>query len=104
MSGYVPQGGLETAVLLSAPTTNPFVGSTTLAFFVPAWCEVKLVVYSAAGREVRLPADDVLGPGTRELSWAGLDDGGTECAPGVRFARLASDSFGADGRKVVKLR
>jgi len=104
LSGDVPQGGLETAVSLSAPTPNPFVSSSTLAFFVPARCEVKLVVYSAAGREVRVLADDVFGPGTHELRWEGLDDGGEECAPGVYFARLSSDSFGADGTKVVKLR
>lgn len=70
--------------LRAAP--NPFNPLTKVAFTLPVACRARLAVYDAAGRQVRLLADELFPAGTSEVAWAGRDDAGRLVASGVYFA------------------
>jgi len=85
----------------SAP--NPSARSTTIRFALPAATDVRLRVYDAAGRLVRVLADGPFGPGEHEVSWDGRNAAGREVAASVYFYSMEADGF-RDARKLVLLR
>jgi hypothetical protein len=63
---------------------------------------VRASVYDVRGRLVRTLADHPEEPGSRFLSWDGLDRGGTRAASGLYFIRV--EIGGASGlTKVVRI-
>jgi photosystem II stability/assembly factor-like uncharacterized protein len=92
-------GGLH----LEAPRPNPFLPSTRIRFRLEEKAEVRLNVYSAAGRRVRTLLDGSLDPGSHEVRWRGRDDFGRPAAAGVYFFRLEADGRHAV-RKSIRLR
>lgn len=79
------------AVILAAPSPNPFNPSTTLRFRVPVSArDVDLTVVDQRGRLVRR-LDAPRGDGWLEASWDGRDDRGRTLPGGVYFARLSVD-------------
>ncbi len=70
---------------------NPFNPATTLAYTVPpstAPSAVRLDVFDAAGRLVRVLVDAVQAPGAYQAVWDGADASGTPVASGVYVAHL----------------
>ena len=79
-----PEPPPPSALRLVHPAPNPFTGSLTLRYEVPAPTPLRLTVYDALGREVALLFDGTAEAGQHE---AVLD--GAALAPGVYFVRLA---------------
>jgi hypothetical protein len=69
---------------------NPFNPSTAIVFEVPGAraAHVRLVVFDASGRLVRVLADRVFAPGRHEVWWDGIGDGGSPLSSGTYVYRL----------------
>jgi FlgD Ig-like domain len=80
---------------------NPFNPATVIAITLPSRGHATLAVYDAAGKQVRVLADAVLGPGRQEFTWDGRDDQGTPAASGVYFYRVRAGTFTATRRMVL---
>ncbi len=81
--------GVPAALVLNAPTPNPFNPHTSVVFALPAAEAVDLRVHDLTGRVVRTLADGRLyGPGRHEVGWDGTDDAGRALASGVYVVRL----------------
>jgi subtilisin family serine protease len=81
---------------------QPASAFVTLGFAMPAAGRVKLTLYDAGGRVVRVLADGAFTAGVHRLSWDGADTHGAPAPAGVYFARLVGDQ-GADTRKLVRV-
>ncbi len=88
-----PKGGLAA---WSAP--NPFVGSTSIRFILPAAGPVRLAVYDLAGREVARLLDGARPAGEQAVTWQA---GGAPA--GIYLVRLESGGR-AVTRRCVRLR
>ncbi|HSG90487.1 MAG TPA: FlgD immunoglobulin-like domain containing protein, partial [Pseudomonadales bacterium] len=88
------------ATTLLPPQPNPFNPRTQLSFELGAAGRVRLAIYDAAGRRVRLLVDELLPAGRHERIWQGVDDRGTQVASGVYFVRMAAPGKSA-AQKVV---
>jgi len=69
---------------------NPFNPSTTIRFRLEERGAYSLVVYNAAGRQVRQLGEGFGSAGEHEVVWDGTDDTGRSVASGVYMARLES--------------
>ncbi len=82
---------------------NPFGASTTITYEIPEnrtnGLAVKLAVYDAVGRRVRLLVDEARFPGSFMLVWDGLTDAATEAAPGIYFCHLVA----GDVRRTIRM-
>jgi hypothetical protein len=67
---------------------NPFSGTTTIDYTIPAAGYVRLAVYDLLGHEVARPVDGVMEQGTYR---AGFDAG--DLPPGNYFYRLESGGY-----------
>ena len=56
-----------------------------IRFGSPKREKVQVVVYDVGGRLIRTLADHEFAPGTHEVVWDGLDNGGRKVARGVYF-------------------
>jgi flagellar hook assembly protein FlgD len=89
---------------LSAPSPNPFRGSTRLSFDLPAAGHARVEVFDVTGRRVAVLLDgERVAAGSHSVTWRGEDERGSFVAPGVYFARLTADA-GEDTRKIVRVR
>lgn len=88
---------------LTSCTPNPFNPNTRIAFTLAAAGHVVIAVHDAAGRQVAVLADEVLGAGPHALVWDGRDDRDREVASGVYLLSLRADD-GVDTRKIALLR
>jgi hypothetical protein len=90
-----PTSGAEPGTPASAPladgilrvTPNPFTGSTTATFAMPAGGLGGLEVFDLAGRLVATRRTGLAEAGLARVSWDGRDDAGMSVAPGVYFLR-----------------
>jgi len=72
---------------------NPFrpgANLTSITFRLANPSEAKVVIYDAAGRQVRTLFQGPMRSGAHTLVWNGLDDGGREVGAGVYFYRLTA--------------
>jgi len=92
-----------TTVRLHAPSPNPLVSRSSFAFELPRAQSVRLAIYDASGRKVRVLSDGLLFAGRHQRPWDGTDDDGRPVAAGVYFARLEAGAERA-GVSVVVLR
>ncbi|MFO7652664.1 MAG: M6 family metalloprotease domain-containing protein [Candidatus Krumholzibacteriia bacterium] len=77
---------------LMPPAPNPFNPATVLRFHIPGGAaDVNLVIYDAAGRQVRTLAVDAAVAGWQESRWDGRNDRGQPLGSGLYFARLNVD-------------
>ncbi len=76
---------------------NPFHGSTTIAFRLPAAGRVDLAVVDVQGRIVRSLLRSPAAAGTHTIGWDGRDAGGNEAPNGLYLFRLQ-----VDGRTVTQ--
>jgi hypothetical protein len=103
-AGVPEEGTAEpVAVRLAAAWPNPTRGETHLAFELAEPGLVRLLIYDAGGRLVRVLHDATAGAGRSEAFWDGRDERGAPVATGVYFARLEVGSVTAH-RKIAVLK
>ena len=81
---------------------NPFNPSTTIDFYLPAACRVRLEIFDVAGRKVVGLINDDREPGDHTVEWDGKDASGGVVRSGVYFCRLRAGREVAT-RKMVLL-
>jgi hypothetical protein len=67
---------------------NPVPGSTWIAWTRPRGSRVRVAVFDASGRRVRLLRDGDLPAGPHETAWDGCGDDGTESPAGAYLCRV----------------
>lgn len=67
---------------------NPAPGSVSFRLTLPAETSVRLALFDAMGRRVRVLASGTLPAGDRMLRWDGTDDAGRTAPSGLYFARF----------------
>ena len=80
---------------------NPFNPQTTIEYVVPAEGPVRLAVFDARGRQVRLLADGRMPSGTHTTTWDGRDDDGHQLASGLYFLRFKAAGVDHIGKMVL---
>jgi hypothetical protein len=85
---------------LGQPYPNPFNPATTIPFTLAGPARVRLTVYDALGRKVRVLADGDRPAGPHGVTWDGRDAGGTPVGSGVYFVELDTGGL-VESRKVV---
>jgi len=94
----VPQTGDAGELRLYQNQPNPFAGSTTIGYSLPAvGGDVRLSVFDVTGRVVAVLADEHQDGGEYSVAWNGRDSSGHSLASGVYFCRLA-----VDGRELTQ--
>jgi hypothetical protein len=82
---------------------NPFGDLTVISFDLPKPGRVRLSIYDARGRLVRVLTDEAWAAGSHTLVWRGENDRGGLSGPGTYFALISVGEF-RDSRKVVLMR
>jgi hypothetical protein len=80
---------------------NPFTGETLIRFELPYAQRVRLAVYEASGRLVKVLLDGMKPAGSHDVSWDGTDAAGKAVAAGIYFCRMESGQFAGTGRLVI---
>lgn len=71
---------------------NPSAGrGVALAWHIPRASPVRLEIFTAGGRRVRVLAEGPAAAGRHEAAWDGTDRHGAPVAPGVYLARLSAE-------------
>jgi len=74
---------------LSQNYPNPFNPSTTVAVDLPVTARVRLSIFDALGRDVRLLVDGIRPAGRHTVTWDGRDQSGSGVASGIYLMRIA---------------
>lgn len=104
-----PSDVAEDAVLVPRLTfesvsPNPLSGEGWVRFQLPENDRVRLSLYDAAGRNLRVLQETNLEAGPHALRLEGLDAPGSRPAPGVYFLRLEGETLGSVSRKLILVR
>jgi len=99
-AGDAPRPG---AARLTGNYPNPFNPTTRIAYRLDQPLQVRLSVYDARGRLLRVLLDAHQGAGAHETVWDGTDTSGLTAASGVYFARLEVNGR-SDARRMVLLK
>jgi hypothetical protein len=97
---------IPTEFVLQPNFPNPFNPSTWIAFGIPAQAgetEVRLEIFTADGRRVRVLVQGKYTPGTHRVQWNGRDELGAMVPSGVYFYRVQAGKFAAS-RKLVMVK
>jgi hypothetical protein len=81
---------LPTTLTLSQNNPNPFNPATTIGFALPQNEQVRLVIYSVAGQEVRTLIDSEMPAGFHRAVWNALDEAGRPVASGLYFYQITA--------------
>jgi hypothetical protein len=73
--------------LLTSP--NPTRGPATITYSLPAPGRIRLAIYDAAGRLVRVVADRTVSAGAHQQLWDGRNAVGRPVGAGIYVARLS---------------
>lgn len=91
----------EGGARLEAPRPNPFNARTSIAFHLESAGRVKLEIFAADGRRLRVLAEGPYPAGSHTLEWNGRDSAGRDCASGIYLARLRAAGGVAQQRMVL---
>lgn len=97
----VADGPAPRAFGLARTYPNPFHPRTTIEYVMPAEGPMRLAVFDASGRQVRVLADKRLAAGKHVAAWDGRDDGGKLLASGVYFLRFEAAGASQVGKLVL---
>ncbi len=97
----LPQTPRLAAPQLLPSYPNPFNGSTTLHFSLPAQQSIDLGVYSLLGQRLATPASGLLAAGIHRIGWDGRDKNGRPLASGVYLYRLRAGGHTAVRRLLI---
>lgn len=86
---------------LSQNYPNPFNPSTEIKFSVAKSENIKVSVYDAVGRLVKVLVNDMLSPGNYKVTWNGENSNGSKVVSGIYFYRFESSSFEATKKMVL---
>jgi|GEM_PF-7110015 len=78
-------------ILQSFP--NPFNANTVIRYQLPAAQRVRMTIYNARGREVRLLVDGEMAAGEHRAIWDGHDGHFQPVGSGMYFCRMVGESF-----------
>ena len=76
---------IPTELTLSHNYPNPFNSSTTFTLTLAYRAHVRITIYDALGRKVKILFSDMLGQGTYPFRWEGTADSGASVASGIYF-------------------
>ncbi len=102
-SGGVTDTNLPPVTYLSQNYPNPFNPATTIEFGIEEPTKVKITVYDAAGRLVKILADRVYSAGSHRVTWNGTGSKGNRMSSGLYFYRMESGNA-VITKKMVLLR
>lgn len=88
----VPRTQSASRLDLSTPAPNPARGAARLAVSLAARAQVSVIVFDAAGRQVRVLARGVFESGRHMLAWDTRDERGARARAGVYFVRASDGS------------
>jgi hypothetical protein len=91
ISTDVASGDAPLRLVLEQNAPNPFNPTTAIGFVLDRSGEVRLSVYSSAGRLVTDLVDGALSDGAHTVTWDGRDRFGREVGSGVYYYRLDTD-------------
>jgi hypothetical protein len=97
---------IPTEFVLQPNYPNPFNASTWISFGIPAPAgetAVRLEIFTADGRLVRVLAQGKYAPGTHRVLWDGRDEFGALAPSAVYFYRVQAGKFAAS-RKLVMVK
>jgi hypothetical protein len=97
---------IPTEFVLQPNYPNPFNASTWIAFGIPSQASesaVRLEIFTADGRLVRMLAQGKYAAGTHRVLWDGRDEFGAVTPSGVYFYRVQAGKFTAS-RKLVMVK
>ena len=97
----VPEPQVAVMPLHVSASPNPFGGSVSIQFGPGAEAEVRVRIFSTAGRLVRDLAADRRSSGAPVVRWDGRDDDGQPLAAGIYFYRVSAVDRVAGGRVVL---
>jgi len=72
---------------------NPFNANTVIRYQLPAAQRVRLAIYNARGREVRLLVDGEMAAGEHRAIWDGHDEHFQPVGSGMYFCRMVGEEF-----------
>jgi len=82
---------------------NPFNPSTEIKFSLRNKSKVTIRVYDVSGRLVNTLVDGVLGEGSHNVNWNGINSNGASVASGVYFYRMDTKDY-TESKKMILLR
>lgn len=100
----VPIGDSRAMRIFMGPgRPNPFTGSTSVAFSLPAAADVTADVYDVRGARVRTIAQPGMSAGRQIITWDGRNEAGAPSASGVYFITVR-DGVSAARQRVTLVR
>jgi len=100
-TGVDPGAAPGVTTVLRGNFPNPFNPTTAIRYDLASGGPVKLRIYDAGGRLVRVLYDGPQGAGSQSLTWDGRNDGAASVASGVYFYRLEAPGYEARDRMVL---
>ncbi len=94
---------LPTVLKLHPGYPNPFNPQTTIKFDLPEPHQVRISVFTLAGKTVVTLVNEMMPAGRHAAVWNGRDSRGREVSSGTYLVRLETES-GVEGRKVMLVR
>jgi hypothetical protein len=94
-------GNTVAGPILESSRPNPFSGSTTIWYSIPASGRTTLQVFDAAGRVVRRLYSADQDPGRHSAVWNGLDDHERRAPNGVYLYKLQSNGAVVSGHVIL---
>ncbi len=92
------------ATALAGAQPNPFNPATRIHFTSAGEERLRLEVFAASGRSLRLLADEVFPAGAHVRDWDGRDEAGRALPAGIYLARLSGDTGQLGAAKLVLLK
>jgi hypothetical protein len=80
---------------------NPFNPKTTISFDLPQASAVRIVVFDASGRQVRLLASGQWPAGSHAVVWDGRNDGGRSVGSGIYFYAMQAGAWQSQKRMTL---
>ena len=96
----VESGKLQISDVMNYP--NPFRSATSFTFVSSADAEVKISIYTVAGRLIRVIDGVPVNPGFNRIAWDGLDEDGDRLANGIYFYKIKVTSLLDGNEKSVE--
>lgn len=103
MIAGTPWGDRRYSNFLFQNAPNPFLSSTRIAFSTKEEAHVRLIVFDARGRMVRMLVDGIRKPSRYVEEWDGRDDSGRRLSSGTYFYLLELPGW-SDSRKMTLVR
>lgn len=104
VEGLETSTAIPTEFVLQPNYPNPFNASTWISFGIPAQAgetAVRLEIYTAIGRLVRVLVQGKYASGTHRVLWDGRDEFGAVAPSGIYFYRVHASKFTATRRLVM---